>query len=274
MTAERSFYQLAKRDLVEPDIHGNDMGRDPRKIARDVLAQYFGQNVSIVRASVLTRPRNAPCLVAHFGRSAWEPTRTGIRPTMLAAASGNPERLKLPASSRCHPLPGYRTPQHDADPKRFPDAGYFGKQLQGDSWRNWRAVLLAVAGEELAPEVCRLVPQEAVDVGKVIATLVLVTLTGRIVAGSEPDEAAEAANAEKVMLSPLPTPPPVTALEIVTVVEVLLETVVLAGMTLGVVTSRTVMPTRTQDGTDVKVSVVPDEVAALVATAPATWIRA
>jgi hypothetical protein len=34
------FYQLAKGDLVEPDIHGNDMGRDPRKIARDVLAQY------------------------------------------------------------------------------------------------------------------------------------------------------------------------------------------------------------------------------------------
>jgi hypothetical protein len=40
MTAECSFYQPAKGDLVEPDIHGNDMGRDPRKIARDVLAQY------------------------------------------------------------------------------------------------------------------------------------------------------------------------------------------------------------------------------------------
>jgi hypothetical protein len=40
MTAECSFYQPAKGHLVEPDIHGNDMGRDPRKIARDVLAQY------------------------------------------------------------------------------------------------------------------------------------------------------------------------------------------------------------------------------------------
>jgi hypothetical protein len=32
--------KLSDHDLIEADIHGNDMGRDPRKIARDVLAQY------------------------------------------------------------------------------------------------------------------------------------------------------------------------------------------------------------------------------------------
>jgi hypothetical protein len=114
IAARPSFDQLVKGDLVEPDIHGTDMGRDPRKIARDVLAQYhppqpvlrpLGRNVSIAPAAVLTKPGNAPCLAAHFGRSVWEPTHTGTRPTTPALASRKPERLRLPASSWRRQLP-------------------------------------------------------------------------------------------------------------------------------------------------------------------------
>jgi len=32
------------------------------------------------------------------------------------------------------------------------DAAYFGAQLAGDTWANWRAVLLAMAGETLTSE--------------------------------------------------------------------------------------------------------------------------
>jgi len=39
--AERpSFYALAKGDLIEAEPGGYDIGRDPRKIGRDVLAAY------------------------------------------------------------------------------------------------------------------------------------------------------------------------------------------------------------------------------------------
>jgi hypothetical protein len=62
------------------------------------------------------------------------------------ASLAKARKIKASSFKSVPPAPGYRTPQHDADPKRFPDAGYFGKQLQRDSWPNWRAVILAMAG--------------------------------------------------------------------------------------------------------------------------------
>jgi hypothetical protein len=46
----------------------------------------------------------------------------------------------------------------------LPGAAYFGNQLAGESWANWRAVLLAMAGEELTPDkhsaICGLIGPE------------------------------------------------------------------------------------------------------------------
>ena len=67
-----------------------------------------------------------------------------------------------------------------------------------------------------------------------------------------------------MIVSPLKTPLPVTAAESVTVVEVVAATVVPAGMTPDVAPSVISIPGTIAAGTDTKVRVVPDEVAALV----------
>jgi hypothetical protein len=69
---------------------------------------------------------------------------------------------------------------------------------------------------------------------------------------------------EKSIVSPLRTPPPVTGLEIVTVVLPTAVTVVPVGITPEVVASCTSIPTTTPLGTDENVSVEPEAVAALV----------
>jgi hypothetical protein len=89
-----------------------------------------------------------------------------------------------------------------------------------------------------------------------IETLVAVSEAVRFVAA----EAVE----EKLIVSPVATPAPVTAAESVTVVEVTEATVVPEGTTPDVVASDTDIPTAMEDGTEEKVSVLPEEVAALV----------
>ena len=64
--------------------------------------------------------------------------------------------------------------------------------------------------------------------------------------------------------SPFRTPPPVTGLLMVTVVPVKVVTVVPAGITLGVVMSRTVCPFSTPAGVVAKCKTLPEDVAAFV----------
>jgi hypothetical protein len=50
------------------------------------------------------------------------------------------------------------------------DKQYFGGQLEGESWAPWRALLLAIMGEELTPD----------------ELTIFTTLTGRPTAPAEP----------------------------------------------------------------------------------------
>jgi hypothetical protein len=69
-----SFYQLAKDDLAEPspvDADGGELiGRDPRKIPREVLAKYFpvepggAGNGRLVRAKCVDCSGGGSCLPA------------------------------------------------------------------------------------------------------------------------------------------------------------------------------------------------------------------
>jgi hypothetical protein len=85
-----SFYELAKHDLVEEDAYGNDAGRDPRNISREVLAAYHAP-VPVLRAI------RAKCIDCSGGNDAEARKCTVLRCDLWPFRMGtNPWREKLP----------------------------------------------------------------------------------------------------------------------------------------------------------------------------------
>jgi hypothetical protein len=153
-----SFYQLAKGDLVEPNIHGNDMGRDPRKIARDVLAQYHPPTpvlkaigAKCIDCSGGSADEAKKCTV--LGCALW-PFRMGTNPhrdtsRYSGAGLAKVRKNKAPSPKSVPPATPLGAMTRIVTLRQaLTDSGYFGSQLAGDSWANWRAVLLAGPGSD------------------------------------------------------------------------------------------------------------------------------